>query len=119
MKCTKERTGFLIMDPIKELLRQGKTPQEILDDALEKQKEINAELKQEEEKNKVRDKFLDAFSDYLEVMVGQPLSEKSRKSMEDDLKTVENISTKRAVVNKSKEKISDADILSNFLESIL
>ena len=107
------------MDPIEKLLRQGKSPQQILEEAEQKMKEIEAELQQEEEKNKVRNKFLDAFSDYLEVMVGQPLSEKSRKSMEDDLRTVENISTREAVVNKSKEKSSDADIFSEFLESIL
>ena len=107
------------MDPIEKLLRQGKSPQQILEEAEQKMKEIEAELQQEEEKNKVRNKFLDVFSDYVQAMVGHPLSEKSRKSMEIDLKELEKLCAERAVVNKSKEKSSDAEILSEFLESIL
>ena len=110
------------MDEILTLLKAGKTPESIYQDALAAVDQMNRE-KNNKKIAEARDAVIKAIDLYIYALSGEHVSTAEAESLEELLKEVESmflsINKEKSTMNKSKKKKTDDEIINDFLKTIM
>lgn len=110
------------MDEILTLLKAGKTPESIYQDALAAVDQMNRE-KNDKKIAEARDTVVKTLDSYIYVLSGEHISTAEAKNLEELLKEVEGIflsvNKEKSIINKSKKKKTDDEIMNDFLKIIM
>lgn len=110
------------MDEILTLLKAGKTPESIYQDALAAVDQMNRE-KNNKKIAEARDTVIKALDSYIYALSGEHVSTAEAKNLEELLKEVEGmflpINKEKSIINKSKKKKTDDEIMNDFLKTIM
>lgn len=110
------------MDEILTLLKAGKTPESIYQDALAAVDQMNRE-KNNKKIAEARDTVVKALDSYIYALSGEHVSTAEAKNLEELLKEVESmflpIDKEKSTINKSKKKKTDDEIMNDFLKTIM
>lgn len=114
------------MDEILTLLKAGKTPESIYQDALAAVDQMNRE-KNNKKIAEARDTVVKALDSYIYALSGEHVSTAEAKNLEELLKEVEKevesmflpINKEKSTINKSKMKKTDDEIMNDFLKAIM
>lgn len=110
------------MDEILTLLKAGKTPESIYEDALAAVAQMNKE-KNDKKIAEARDTVVKALDSYIYALSGEHVPTTEAKNLEELLKEIEDmflpISKEKSTINKSKKKKTDDEIINDFLKTIM
>lgn len=110
------------MDEILTLLKAGKTPESIYEDALAAVAQMNKE-KNDKKIAEARDTIVKALDSYIYALSGEHVSTAEAKNLEELLKETEGmflpINKEKSTMNKSKKKKTDDEIMNDFLKTIM
>ena len=110
------------MDEILTLLKAGKTPESIYEDALAAVDQMNRE-KNDKKIAEARDTVVKALDSYIYALSGEHVSTAEAKNLEELLKEIEDmflpINKEKSTINKSKKKKTDDEIMNDFLKTIM
>lgn len=110
------------MDEILTLLKAGKTPESIYEDALAAVAQMNKE-KNDKKIAEARDTIVKALDSYIYALSGEHVSTAEAKNLEELLKEIEGmflpINKEKSTMNKSKKKKTDDEIMNDFLKTIM
>lgn len=110
------------MDEILTLLKAGKTPESIYEDALAAVAQMNRE-KNDKKIAEARDTVVKALDSYIYALSGEHVSTAEAKNLEELLKEIESmflpINKEKSTMNKSKKKKTDDEIMNDFLKTIM
>lgn len=110
------------MDEILTLLKAGKTPESIYQDALAAVDQMNKE-KNDKKIAEARDTIVKALDSYIYALSGEHVSTAEAKNLEELLKETEGmflpINKEKSTMNKSKKKKTDDEIMNDFLKTIM
>lgn len=110
------------MDEILTLLKAGKTPESIYEDALAAVAQMNRE-KNDKKIAEARDTVVKALDSYIYALSGEHVSTAEAKNLEELLKEIESmflpINKEKSTINKSKKKKTDDEIMNDFLKTIM
>lgn len=110
------------MDEILTLLKAGKTPESIYQDALAAVDQMNRE-KNDKKIAEARDTIVKALDSYIYALSGEHVSTAEAKNLEELLKEIESmflpINKEKSTMNKSKKKKTDDEIMNDFLKTIM
>lgn len=110
------------MDEILTLLKAGKTPESIYEDALAAVAQMNKE-KNDKKIAEARDTIVKALDSYIYALSGEHVSTAEAKNLEELLKETEGmflpINKEKSTINKSKKKKTDDEIMNDFLKTIM
>lgn len=110
------------MDEILTLLKAGKTPESIYQDALAAVDQMNRE-KNDKKIAEARDTIVKALDSYIYALSGEHVSTAEAKNLEELLKETEGmflpINKEKSTMNKSKKKKTDDEIMNDFLKTIM
>lgn len=110
------------MDEILTLLKAGKTPESIYQDALAAVDQMNRE-KNNKKIAEARDTVVKALDSYIYALSGEHVSTAEAENLEELLKEVESmflpIDKEKSTINKSKKKKTDDEIMNDFLKTIM
>lgn len=110
------------MDEILTLLKAGKTPESIYEDALAAVAQMNKE-KNDKKIAEARDTVVKALDSYIYALSGEHVSTAEAKNLEELLKEIEDmflpINKEKSTINKSKKKKTDDEIMNDFLKAIM
>lgn len=109
------------MDEILTLLKAGKTPESIYQDALAAVDQMNRE--NNKKIAEARDAVVKALDSYIYALSGEHVSTAEAENLEELLKEVESvflpINKEKSTINKSKKKKTDDEIMNDFLKAIM
>jgi len=110
------------MDEILTLLKAGKTPESIYEDALAAVAQMNKE-KNDKKIAEARDTVVKALDSYIYAISGEHVPTAEAKNLEELLKEIEDmflpINKEKSTINKSKKKKTDDEIMNDFLKTIM
>ena len=110
------------MDEILTLLKAGKTPESIYEDALAAVAQMNKE-KNDKKIAEARDTVVKALDSYIYAISGEHVPTTEAKNLEELLKEIEDmflpINKEKSTMNKSKKKKTDDEIMNDFLKAIM
>lgn len=106
------------MDEILALIKAGKTPESIYEDALAAVAQMNKE-KNDKEVAEARDTIVKALDLYMYALTGEHISTADAAEVEGLLKEVEKIVFPIKNKDKSKKKKTDDEIMEDFLKTIM
>ena len=110
------------MDEILTLLKAGKTPESIYEDALAAVAQMNKE-KNDKKIAEARDTVVKALDSYIYALSGEHVPTTEAKNLEELLKEIEDmflpINKEKSTINKSKKKKTDDEIMNDFLKAIM
>lgn len=110
------------MDEILTLLKAGKTPESIYEDALAAVAQMNKE-KNDKKIAEARDTVVKALDSYIYALSGEHVPTAEAKNLEELLKEIESmflpINKEKSTMNKSKKKKTDDEIMNDFLKTIM
>lgn len=110
------------MDEILTLLKAGKTPESIYQDALAAVDQMNRE-KNNKKIAEARDAVVKAMDLYIYALADEHISTAEAKSLEELLKEIEKmflpINKEKSTIDKSKKKKTDDEIVNDFLKAIM
>ena len=110
------------MDEILTLLKAGKTPESIYQDALAAVDQMNRE-KNNKKIAEARDTVVKALDSYIYALSGEHVPTAEAKNLEELLKEIEGtflpINKEKSTMNKSKKKKTDDEIMNDFLKTIM
>jgi len=110
------------MDEILTLLKAGKTPESIYEDALAAVAQMNKE-KNDKKIAEARDTVVKALDSYIYALSGEHVPTTEAKNLEELLKEIEDmflpINKEKSTINKSKKKKTDDEIMNDFLKTIM
>lgn len=110
------------MDEILTLLKAGKTPESIYEDALAAVAQMNKE-KNDKKIAEARDTVVKALDSYIYALSGEHVPTTEAKNLEELLKEIEDmflpINKEKSTMNKSKKKKTDDEIMNDFLKAIM
>ena len=93
------------MTDIERMLRDGKTPSELIEEINEAQRRIEEDKAKSEEKNVLRENAVDAIMDYLDVIADAELTDQEYEDLWDEVNKVLKEMEQMADSMKMKKKV--------------